>query len=181
MKTVSLKTAQVQLLVLAITAMVAQPLFANAINIIQFTEISSSVLDVTYNGLSTGITVTFLSANNWQVDFPAQVTFDSTTQGWVEPELNGTANVVADSAVDHEVFVSSDAFFAGTPLADNTPVQIGTDTGNNRAIFAQFHDVGDGVAGVPETGSSIGLLFFAITGLLGANRLVSISLKRAEV
>src|SRR5947209_4418749 len=57
-------------------ALVTQPVRAVPIvNNIVITESSSTSLSATYNGLTTGVTVSFLGTDTWAVTFPSTVNF----------------------------------------------------------------------------------------------------------
>jgi hypothetical protein len=56
---------------------------------IVLTENSSTNLTATYDGSTTGVTVTFQAPNQWVVTFPATVNLGSTGRNvdWIEPEF----------------------------------------------------------------------------------------------
>src|ERR1039457_3992777 len=84
-------------LMIAIAALVTQPvraIAAAAVNKIVITENSSTSLSATYDGLTTGVTVTG-GTDAWNVTFPSTVTF-SLLGGvnWLEPENSSLGNEV---------------------------------------------------------------------------------------
>jgi hypothetical protein len=147
---------------------------------IVLTENSSTNLTATYDGSTTGVTVTFQAPNQWVVTFPATVNLGSTGRNvdWIEPDISSLANAVSFfPEVSSVLGVSSDAAispsFSPTPNG-STVNNVGFDS-RGGSISATFHDNGDTRA-VPETGSTLGLLFLALIGVLGANRLRSLRL-----
>jgi len=52
--------------------------------------------------------------------------------------------------------------------ADGATVEVETDGGV--PVFATFNDNADGSEKAPDTGSTLGLLFFALTAVVGASR-----------
>lgn len=160
-------------------AVATQPLKAEVINQIVLTENSSTSLTATYNGSTSGVTVTFLGDDLWNVTFPASVTF-SLFGGvnWLEPGSTTQGNEVTFfTPPSHTLSVISDFQLAGLTTVGNgiTVNNVGTDSINGGSISATFNDNGD-VASAPDTGSTLGLLAVALAGLIGASRFRSIRL-----
>jgi hypothetical protein len=65
--------------------------------------------------------------------------------------------------------VSDQSILNQFPITGNaTSVEVGTDGGV--AVFATFNDNAAGSETAPDTGSTLGLLFFALTAVCGASR-----------
>jgi hypothetical protein len=172
-------------LMVAITAAwVTQPVFGGLIttNEIVITENSSTSLIVTYNGSTSGVTVNFLGhtpvGDGWKVTFPSTVSFTSVDNTgvialWVEPKDSSQVNAGFFHPSSNVAFFFSDDSVDTNPTAvpnGTTVTDIGTDTSNGGSISATFNDNGD-VARAPDAGSTIGLLFLALTALFSASRL----------
>jgi VPDSG-CTERM motif len=164
------KTASSRLTLLAIAitaALVTQPVFGVAIvNNIVITENSNSStgLTATYNGSTSGVTVTFVSADHWTITFPSTVNLSPLGVDWVEPENTGLGNAVTAPALNF-VNVLSDVTTTFSPVANGTTVMnVGTDFSNGGTINATFNDNGD-VAAAPDTGTTASLLGLSLTGL----------------
>ncbi len=155
-------------------ALVTQPMRATAVNNIVITENSSTSLSATYDGSTTGVTVTFLGPDIWNVTFPSTVTFSQFGGvNWTEPENSSLGNEVTFSTrLTNELNVLSDFTPAGAVTTGNgtTLNNVGTDSANGGSISATFIDNGD-VAAAPDTGSTLGLLSLSLVALLGATRL----------
>jgi hypothetical protein len=158
-------------------ALVTQPVRADDIvNNIVLTENSSTILTATYNGSTSGVSVTFVSADSWDVTFPSSVTFNpiSSIAVWVEPENADNENGAGFSfdLPSNEFVVVSEFFhpISGGLANGATANNFGTDTSNGGSISVTFNDNGD-TAGVPEAGSTVGLLSLSLIALLGATRL----------
>jgi hypothetical protein len=159
------------LVVAATAAMVIQPASAGAIHSFVITENSSTSLTVTYDG--SPLTVTFQGSETWTFLLPTG--FLSNDVGglvqWTEPEKSNLANQVSfGSEITRGGFVASDhSTLNQFPIsADGTSVEVGTDGGV--AVFATFHDNAAGSEGeAPDSGSTLGLLFLALTTVFGAS------------
>jgi hypothetical protein len=170
-------------LALAIAAvLVAQPVRAvQIVNNIVITENSSSStgLSATYNGSTSGVSVSFNGPDSWNVTFPSTVTFSqSGGVNWLEPGSSTLGNEVTFfTRPTNELGVLSDFTLAGATTAGNgtTITNVGTDSANGGSISVTFNDNGD-VATVPEPGSTFGLLSLSVIALLGATRLRSLKL-----
>ena len=147
-------------LMVAITAaLVTQPVRAIVINSIVITENSSTSLTVTYNGSTSGITITFIESEEWVVFLPFAIT-GGTAANWTEPEdssLFNYAEFIGGSR--NRLIVHSDAALFGFPHqfplgANGTPVDFGINLSDNVAVQAVFNDNGD-VAKTPETGTTL--------------------------
>ena len=162
-------------------ALVTQPMRATAVNNIVITENSSTSLSATYDGSTTGVTVTFLGPDIWNVTFPSTVTFSQFGGvNWTEPENSSLGNEVSfigNINPRNKLGVLSDFTLAGSVTTGNgtTINNVGTDSANGGSISVTLNDNGD-VATVPETGSTFGLLSLSVIALLGATRLRSLKL-----
>jgi hypothetical protein len=177
------KSVRCRLIPLAIaitSALVTQPLFAQVpIHNIVLTEKSSTSLVATYDGSTTGVTVTFQAPDQWLVTFPTTVSFGSTGRNvdWIEPDNSSLGNAVSFfPEVSNVLGVSSDTgtspSFSPTP-DESTVNNVGSDS-RGGSISANFDDDGDARA-VPEAGSAFGLLFLSLAALWGANRFSAFS------
>jgi len=168
-------------LMVAITAawVVTQPVFGGLIttNEIGITENSSTSLIVTYNGSTSGVTVNFLGhtrvGDAWKVTFPSTVSFTSVDNTgvaafWVEPENSSQLNAGFFHPSSNVAFIFSEHPAVTNPTVPNgtTVTDIGTDTSNGGSISVTFNDKSD----VPDTGSTLGLLFVSAIALFGLNR-----------
>jgi hypothetical protein len=152
------------------TAVIAQSAFSQpAPHQLAFTETSSTSLTATYDGSTSGVSINFISTDHWGVTIGFPVTFSGNPQ-WTEPEGPSFVNLLTTSG-NNQIIVNSDFFpNSTTPLADgSTFTSFGTDTRDGASISVTFHDRGD-VAAVADTGSTIGLLSFALTALVGTTR-----------
>jgi len=158
-----------------VAALLSQPVGASVINNIVLTENSSTSLTATYNGSTSGVTVTFNGPDTWIVTFPATVTF-SLFGGvnWLEPGSSSLGNEVtfftAPFSNELSIISDSDLIGATTTGTGTTITNVGTDSSNQASISATFIDNGD-VAAAPDTGSTLGLLVLSVVALLGATRL----------
>ena len=150
------------------------PASAGAIHSFVITEVSSTSLTVTYDG--SPLTVTFHGSESWTFLLPAG--FLSNDVGglvqWTEPENSNLANQVSfGSEITRGGFVVSDQSILNQfPITANaTSVEVGTDGGV--AVFATFNDNAAGSETAPDIGSTLGLLFLALTAVFGASRLRS--------
>ena len=133
------------------------------------TSPTSPGLDVTYDGLTTGVSVNFISGDHWGVTV-SNTTFTGNPQ-WTEPEDPSAFNVITLLANPGQFIVNSDYLDNGTvPLTNNSTFSnFGTDTNDGGSISITFRDRGDAAA-VPDTGSTFALLFLSATALFGATR-----------
>jgi len=145
---------------------------------IVLTENSSTSLTATYDGSTTGVTVTLQAPDQWLVTFPTTVSFGSAGRNvdWIEPGNSSLGNAVSFfPEVSNVLGVSSDT--GVTPSFSPTPdgsivSNVGSDS-RGGSISATFDDDGDARA-VPEAGSTFGLLLLGLIGLSGASRLCSV-------
>ena len=146
-------------------------------NNIVITENASTSLTVTYNGSTSGVTVSFLSSGKlgdaWKVTFPSTVSFTSVNNTgvaafWVEPENSSQLNAGFFHPSSNVAFIFSEHPAVTNPTVPNgtTVTDIGTDTGDGGSISVTFNDKSD----VPDTGSTLGLLFVSVIALFGLNR-----------
>jgi len=161
-------------LVVAITAaLVTQPASAGTVHSFVFTENSPTSLTVTYDG--SPLTVTFSNSDIWTFSLPVGFSFnDVGFQQWTEPENSYLANFVSfGTDVTRGGFVESDHSISNQfPInADGATVEVGTDGGV--PVFATFNDNAAGFEKAPDTGSTMGLFFLALTAVFGPSRLRS--------
>ena len=173
-----MKTKIVLSLAVGITAaLVSQPVFAGVIeHQLVLTENSSTSLTATYDGSTTGVTVTFLSRDTWMVLFP-QVSFGHSFPAWNEPENSGLLNLILLFEAENHLTLHSD-FSAPdfTGAKDGTTFHnIGFANSDGAPVSLTLFD-NAGAAEAPETGSTLGLLFLSLVALLGATRLRSLRL-----
>jgi len=134
---------------------------------------TSTGLTATYDG--SALAVTFIGPDQWTVTVPSTVFFiPGGAFKWVEPENSGLGNsVVLGSPGIPRFSVTSDITTNFPPVADESTVNIGTDSSNGAPISMTFDDDA-ATAEVPDTGSTFGLLFLALIALLGASRFRSL-------
>jgi hypothetical protein len=163
-------------LVVAIaSALLIQAASAGAIHSFVITENSPTSLTITYDG--SPLTVTFHGSETWTFLLPAGFLANDTggLLQWQEPENSNLANQVSfGSESTRGGFVASDQSMLNQfPFFWNdASVEVGTDGGVS--VFATFHDNAAGSeTTAPDTGSTLGLLFLALTGVFGASRLRS--------
>ena len=159
------------LLAVALTAtLVTQTASAGAVHSFVITENSSTSLTVTYDG--SPLTVTSQGPESWKFSLP--VSFLSNDFGyvqWTEPENSNLVNLVNFGLEDtRDGTVDSDhSILNQFPIvADGTTVEVGTDGGV--PVFATFNDDAEGSESAPEAGSTLSLLFFALTAVIGVSR-----------
>ena len=155
-------------LMIAITAALAQPVLASVQHQLIFTEDSSTSLAVTFDGSTSGITITFIGDEEWLVDLPFALT-DNTAANWTEPEDSLFNYVEFMGGPRNRLIVHSDATLFGSPHsfplgANGTAVDFGIDLSDNVAVQAVFNDNGD-VATAPDTGTTASLFGLSLTGL----------------
>jgi hypothetical protein len=168
-----MKTKIILSLAIAITAaLAAQPTAAiSTADQVIITENSSTSLTVTLNG--NDITATAVSNRGpdaWTVTLPSTVSFDANSIGWLEPENSNLANQIDFTPQVNSLFISSE--FVVIPGGNFTYYN----NGDNVPVGATFFEFKDNAAtaetsGVPDTGSTFGLLFLSLTALFGASRL----------
>jgi hypothetical protein len=166
-------------LALAIAAAsVTQPIHATTIdqasaNELILTELSSTTLLATYNGSTSRVTINFLGFDGWLVTVNSA--FFTTSVAWQEPENPNTGFSNIFFANGAYFIVVSDQFIAGVGLPNGTTADnVGFDTVNGLPINVTFFDNGD--VPIPDTGSTVGLLFLSSVALLEATRLRSFRL-----
>ena len=157
-------------LMVAITAaFVTQRVLASVQHQLIFTEDSSTSLAVTFDGSTSGITITFIGGEEWLVDLPFAVTAN-TAANWTEPEDSSLFNYVEFIGTPrNRLIVHSDATRFGSPHefplgANGTSVNFGIDLSDNVAVQAVFNDNGD-VAKTPDTGTTASLFGLSLMGL----------------
>lgn len=125
---------------------------------------NSTSLTATFNGSSSGVTITRLVPDEWLVEFP--VGSGETTPGlvdWLEPGGN-SANSVEAITGGASLLVQSDLGGISTGLAngatDTTDFKIFVGT-TEETLDVTFNDNAD----VPDATSTLALLSFALCGL----------------
>lgn len=166
--------------ILAITVaalLLGRPVFAGgSIFTIDITENSSTSLTLLLNGVNITMSAVMLtSPDNWTLTFPSTVQFGVFNNGWAEPMEGGgatAANILIGQGTS-QLFLISDGMFASTIFANgSTHPLFGSVGGVGTQFNTTIHDDnGDGPVGVPESGSTLALLFLSLTALLGATRL----------
>jgi hypothetical protein len=176
------KLPTLALLAIAIAAaLVTHPVCADGIvNNLVITENSPTSLTVTYNGSTSGTPNNFVP-DGWGLNFPFSVSFPiGVSTEWFEPENSGMVNDFTGATHLAEVLSDVPPIFPfGPPAVPNgtTVDNVGTDTSNGGTINVTFFDnAATAEQRVPDTGSTFGLLFLSLTGLLGATRLRSLHL-----
>jgi hypothetical protein len=166
-------------LAIVTAALATQSVFAQVpTHNIVLTENSSTSLTATYDGSTTGVTVTLQAPDQWVVTFPTTVSFGSTGRNvdWIEPGNSSLGNAVSFfPEVSNVLGVSSDTGITPSfsPTPDGSIVSnVGSDS-RGGSISATFDDDGDARA-VPEAGSTFGLLFLSLAALWGATRFRSL-------
>jgi hypothetical protein len=118
--------------------------------------------------------------DRWTITFAATIQFNVfTLNGFVESDGTHVNIIDTETAAGgfgtNRLFVLSDVR-GGSFIPDGTTIQQGgLDSGNEVFLNITFHDAAT-ESGVPETGSTFGLLFLALMGLLGATRFCSLRL-----
>jgi len=151
-------------LMVAITAiLLSQPVRAGVINNIVLTENSDTSLTATYNGSTSGVTVSS-GVHSWVITFPATVSFNDIFVVWVEPENSGEVNAV-EFLGGNVAQVLSEAT-TGIPSVPNgtTITNVGTDSSNGGSISVTFFDNGD-TTRTPDTGTALSLFGLSLMGL----------------
>lgn len=140
------------------------------------TENPSNSLTVTYDGSTGVVKVVQEAPSAWDLFFPSSVNFPTTVPTWVEPESSSLMNELRRAQGGRPILQAvSDIATSGHPAANGATVTFGADGGV--PISVTFYDdanVASVPATLPETGSTLGLLSFALAGLFGASRLRSI-------
>ena len=174
-------THLVALAIAIAAAVVPQPVSAGVINTafahqLVFTENpAGSRLTVTFDGSSSGITVTQVTTDRWNVILPVTATPPGAAQ-WIEPENSSLVNIPEEVATDTYLVrsdVSPQSF--STPVPNGTPTSFGNDPSDGVPIIATFHD-NAAPTEVPDTGSTVALLLLSLIALLCATRLRSVRL-----
>lgn len=143
-------------------------------HMIVLTENSSTDLVATYDGIP--VTVTPGGPDAWSVTFPSNVLFFTNMLQWIEPENSSLGNAITTFVESATMDVLSDTSSTFTSNPDGQAVNgVGFDSRDEGSISVTFFDNGDAPApaGVPDSGSTFGLLSLALTALFGANRLRS--------
>jgi hypothetical protein len=168
-------------LALAIAATVITQPIINAHEIV-IIENSPTSLTATFDGSSI-ISITQNIPDQWVITFPAAHFVNITNSGfgvnWVEPENFGLVNnVISNLQRLSDLFITSDTTAPGGPVLVNGTtfdnVGFGSDFQPINLTF--FDNAATAEGAVPDTGSTVGLLFLSLAGLLGATRVRSLTL-----
>jgi hypothetical protein len=177
MKGIGMKMKMVTIAIAA--AFVTQSVYG-IINDLVIIENSSTSLTVTYNGSTSGITINNFGPDGWafRLQFPLSVSFaEFITPVWFEPENSTRANFALLADNFNFVEFLSDLPFSPSdnPVPNGTTVEnVGTDNMNGGTInMTLFDNAATAEQSVPDTGSTLSLLFLSLTGLLGVSRLCS--------
>jgi hypothetical protein len=151
-------------LMVAITALVAQPVFGGiATHQFDITENSSTSLTVLYDGNPLTVSP---GTDFWTFFLPTGFLSTVGSQQWTEPENSNLVNLVDfGTAITRAGTVQSD-FSLLTQLpsnADGASVLVGTDGGID--VFAKFTDLAGPSEAVPDTGTTASLFGLSLTGL----------------
>jgi hypothetical protein len=155
------------------------------------TENSSTSLSLSYTGPTgdSGFTVMNTGPDQWTIQInSSNLSFDSFSYDWAEPEDPADINEVQHSTnVNPDfIFVVSDLNLlldAGGPVLDNNtaaPQTVGSEsdgqvtTGFIRLTFNDLAQGPEAPTGVPDRGSTFGLMALSGTVLLGASRFRSL-------
>ena len=162
----------------AAAALVTQPALAHSIVL---TELSPTTLTATYDGSTTGVTVTpGALPDTWDIIF-STVDFHVVVHPpigfvplgtWIEPENSALGNYVTLSPGGH-LDIASDFSAAVTTFADESTVSnVGTDTRDNGPVSVTFDDDAARAEGhaVPDTGTSASLFGLSLAGLVFLRR-----------
>jgi VPDSG-CTERM motif len=159
------------LILAIIAALVTQPVFGSVEHQLIITENSSSSLSVTFDGSTSGITVTDVRPDGWLVALPFVITSEPRDQ-WVEPENSNQINIVEEFPVD-SIFLnvfSDELNTTPFPVYGNgSSVPFGTDPSDGIAISATFND-NAATAEVPDTGTTGSLFGLSLMGLVFLRR-----------
>jgi len=140
------------------------------------TELSSTTLTATYDGLTSRISISSNPSvpDRWAVTVSsASFGLSPLGTGWIEPEDNSLFNTITGisnmQGVSASVEFTSDSNLSfHSPLTDGSTLNnFGTDGLDGGTINLTFNDKSD----LPDTGSTLGLLGLALAGLFGATRL----------
>jgi hypothetical protein len=138
-----------------------------------FTELSSSLLSITYDGSTVGVSVVNNGPDSWRFSIPAAVTFSSMVPNlsWTEPDNVSLFNVVSFTSGTNTGSVASDRSPSlGPILADgSTFFFVGSDIRDAGIVQVTFFDRGDAAA-IPEGGSTLAFLTMALAGLCLARK-----------
>ena len=149
-------------LMVAITALVAQPVFGQAQTLV-ITENSSTSLTAILNGTTSLNVNNGATANVWFITLAG---VGGSQQIWMEPGDTGVFNTVTPQLLipTSRLRIISDEPVGGiTGLADGTPDTTHF-TLNGNPLSVTFFDKGD-VATVPDAGTSFSLLGVSLMGL----------------
>ncbi|MFL6515874.1 MAG: VPDSG-CTERM sorting domain-containing protein [Chthoniobacterales bacterium] len=189
------KRVLASILTVVVSVSATKPVFGSPGNTITLIENSPTDLSVVYTGallISSDFMVTNTGPDLWTIKlrqpsaneliYGVDYSFSDFSNGWIEPE-----NLLQVNEVTHSSTTNSDEFFVHSDLsvllnttatADNTPIVVG---GFNLfgfdPIFLTFHDVAastEASQGVPDSGTTVGLLVLALAALFGLRRLVSV-------
>jgi hypothetical protein len=161
--------SRLALLAIAITAtLLTGPVLAQtAPHQLVVTENSSTStgLTATYDG--SAIAVTFIGPDHWTVTVPSTVFFiPGGGFNWVEPGNSGLGNaVILGSPGNPRFSVTSDTTTNFGLVADESTVNVGTDTSNGGSISMTFDDDAATAEAVPDTGTTGSLLGLSLMGL----------------
>jgi hypothetical protein len=162
-----------------VAALVTQPVRAAVIippviNTLVITENSSTSLTATYsNGTATAFKLPIIGEEVWQILLPGNASFNQIAVSWTEPENPGQVNQLS-SVGSSAAFLKSDTTTSGAAVPNGTKIDnLGTDILNGGTISVTFFDNANDrpSVGVPDGGSSFGLLGLSLIALLGATRL----------
>jgi hypothetical protein len=146
---------------------VVQPIYAQSADSIVITENSSTSLTVTFDGSTSGVNIFQSTPDQWRVIVPIPVLFGffEGTPAWVEPENSALANVIDFFPKTNELIVFSDLNSSGFAVLADETTRVGV---RSLSVSVTFDDDAADARTVPETGSTLTLLFLSLIVLLGA-------------
>ena len=138
---------------------------------IVLTENSSTDLSVTFDG--SPVLVSNTAQDQWIVTFPNTFIFGGYTLFWEENPISPILGNIVNASGTNELEVFSDFPTGRDPAGEpngSTQSRPAFDSGNPVTVNFTFNDLGDGPSTVPDTGSTLGLLFVPVVALLAARR-----------
>ena len=170
-------SALVPLAIAVAAPLVTQSAVAHSLVLI---EVSSTTLTATYDG--SALVPVNNGPDNWTLTLANSITFGrglDQTQ-WVEPDNSSLWNAVTSATSGPGMPTTFDfrsdipPFIGFTARPDGSTVQdFGFDASDQASVSITFTDNAATAEhpAVPDTGSSLGLLFLSVIGLFGLNRL----------
>jgi hypothetical protein len=111
--------------------------------------------------------------DQWTVTFADTFIFGGFDLFWEENPISDVLGNVVEGAGTNQLSVFSDVATGQSPAGEpNGSIQSksATDSGNPVTVNFTFNDLGDAASAVPDTGSTLSLLFLPVLALLAARR-----------